>query len=276
MPESDIADATADTTPLPAPPVPAEEQHSPSAGAPDPNLALFLQAARDPQVDVAKLKELMAMRKEMEQDAARRAFYAALAAAKGEFEPIIKRRLVDYQHRDERGRTTYKYEELADIAHIVDPILSRHGLSYRHRTVQGANGKITVTCILSHADGYSEENSLDGVEDKSGQKNPIQAIISTNTYLQRGTLKNGLGIAAGRDDDGQGGDDDPLIAADDVVYIETLINDTGSDLARLLNTVHADSVAEMRASQFKQAAWLLETLKRRDKKAKAAADGTAQ
>jgi hypothetical protein len=263
-----VPDATADKPPMPAPPVPAEvgTPQSPSAGAPpDPNLALFLQAARDPQVDVAKLKELMAMRKEMEQDAAKRAFYAALAAAKGEFEPIIKTRLVDYPHKDDRGRTSYKYEELADIAAIVDPILSKHGLSYRHRTVQRENGKLTVTCILSHADGYSEENSLDGVEDKSGQKNPIQAIISTNTYLQRGTLKNGLGIAAGRDDDGRGGGDPDLavIDNDQLLQMQQVLEDTKSDLSIFFDTLGTTGFNDMTVRQWKRGMALLQEKQRR-------------
>jgi len=261
-----VPDATADKPPMPAPLVPAErEPQSPSVGAPDPNLALFLAAARDPQVDVAKLKELMAMRKEMEQDAAKRAFYAALAAAKGEFEPIIKKRLVDYSHKDERGRTSYKYEELADIAVVVDPILSRHGLSYRHRTVQGANGKITVTCILSHADGYSEENSLDGVEDKSGQKNPIQAIISTNTYLQRGTLKNGLGIAAGRDDDGQGAIDaeSAPIDADQLLQMQQFLEETKSDLSIFFDTLGVTGFNDMTVKHWKRGMALLQEKQRR-------------
>jgi ERF superfamily len=225
----------------------------------------------------------MAMFKEREQDSRKRAFYAALARAKGEFGPIIKTRVVDYEHREREGRepggrTKYKYEELADISAIVDPILSKHGLSYRHRTVQGQGGKMTVTCVLSHEDGYSEENSLEGLEDKSGQKNPNQAIASTVTYLQRYTLKEALGIGAGRDDDA-GGFDDPMITPDDVVYIEQLIGETGSDLERLLRTVGADSVVDMHASQFKQASWLLETVKRRERKkaeASEAADGPAQ
>jgi hypothetical protein len=253
------------------------------SGAPDPNLAALIAAARDPEVDVAKLERIMGMVKEREEDNRRRAFYAALAAAKGEWGPILKTRVVDYPHkerddREERGRTKYKYEELADISAIVDPILSKHGLTYRHRTVQSQGGKMTVTCILSHADGYSEENSLEGLEDKSGQKNPNQAIASTVTYLQRYTLKEALGIGAGRDDDA-GGFDDPMITADDAVYIDTLIADTGSDLEKLLKTVGAESVADMHASQFKQASWLLETVKRRERKkaeASEAVDGTAQ
>lgn len=256
---------------VPAPAVVSNPRSGEPSGAPDPNLAALIAAARDSTVDVAKLERIMAMVKDREEDNRKRAFFAALAAAKGEFGPILKKRQVDYEHKDKTGRTSYKYEELADISAVVDPVLSRHGLSYRHKAAQNGD-KITVTCILSHAEGFSEENSLEGFKDASGMKNPNQAIASTITYLQRYSLKEALGIGAGRDDD-SGGFDDPPVTPDDVVYIKQLIADTGSDLEKLLKTVGAEDVVDMRASQFKQAAWLLETVKRREKKKAEAADG---
>jgi ERF superfamily len=229
----------------------------------DPILLMIANAARDPAVDIEKFERLMALRERVGLADARRAFYAALARAKGEFGPIIKTRIVDYEHKSGDGRTNYKYEELADVGAVVDPILSKHGLSYRHKSTQ-EGPKIKVTCILSHEDGYAEENSLEGVEDKSGMKNPNQAIASTVTYLQRYTLKEALGIGAGRDDDGLGGSPaDPAIEPDDVAYIEQLIRDTDSSLVIFLETIGAPAIAEMRLSQYKRGAALLNEKKRR-------------
>jgi hypothetical protein len=247
--------------------VPAgETPHVAPAGALTDTAALLdviARAARDPDVNVEKMRELFALKERIEAGAAKRAFYAALARAKGEFGPILKTRQVDYPHKDGQGRTNYKYEELADVGQVVDPVLSKHGLSYRHKSTQEANGKIRVTCILSHEDGYSEENSLEGLEDKSGQKNPNQAIASTVTYLQRYTLKEALGIGAGRDNDDRGPPPDELIDPDDVLYVEDLLRETNSDLAKFLETIGSPSVTEMRASQFKRAIALLNEKKRR-------------
>lgn len=251
--------------PSPAELVPAGEEaaNRASAGAPsDPILLMIANAARDPAVDIEKFERLMALRERAGLADARRAFYAALARAKGEFGPILKTRLVDYEHADGQGRTRYRYEELSDIGVVVDPVLSKHGLSYRHKTVQDGP-KIKVTCILSHEAGYSEENSLEGVEDKSGKKNPNQAIASTVTYLQRYSLKEALGIGAGRDDDAGGPEPDPVIGVDELVEIETLLRDTESDLAKFLETIEAQSIAEMRMSQYKRAIALLNEKKRR-------------
>jgi hypothetical protein len=265
-PQSDLAlaDATAGVSPMPAPPVPAATAHPAAVGAPpsDPILLMIANAARDPAVDIEKFERLMALRERAGMADARRSFYGALARAKGEFGPILKTRQVDYAHKDGGGRTNYKYEELADVGAVVDPVLSKHGLSYRHKSTQ-EGGKIRVTCILSHEDGYSEENSLEGVEDKSGMKNPNQAIASTVTYLQRYSLKEALGLAASNDDDAAVGPAaDPVVDADDVAYVETLIRDTESDLPKFLETIGAPSVAEMRLSQYKRGIGLLNRKKR--------------
>jgi hypothetical protein len=270
------ADAAAGSLPpRPAELVPAEEpQSTASAGAPESaklaRLSMFLQAARDPAIDAAKLKELRAMAKEDDEDDRKREFLTALAQAKAEFTPIIKTRLVDYPHKDGRGRTSYKYEELADITDVVVPILSKYGITHSY-DVKQEGGKIRVSCILAHANGHTDTPRMqEGVEDTSGQKSANQAVASTITFLERGTLKQALGLAAGRDDDGAGGEPlDPLIEPDDVAYVEQLIRDTESDLAKFLETIEAPSIAEMRMSQFKRAVGLL------NRKKRMAASGTA-
>lgn len=151
--------------------------------------------------DLEYIKQLMDLQDRWERNNARKAFEIAVSAAKAEIKPILKNREVDFT--SQKGRTNYKYEDFAQIALEVDPILAKHGLSYRHRPQQ--NGKtLTVTCVLSHRDGHHEESSLSADNDESGNKNSIQAVASTATYLQRYTLKLALGLAASKDDDGRG------------------------------------------------------------------------
>jgi hypothetical protein len=146
------------------------------------------------------LEKLMSLQERWEDNQARKAFDGAMAAAKSEIPVIMKSRQVDFTTN--KGRTRYRYEDLAEIARTVDPILGQHGLSYRFRSAMSAD-MIAITCILSHRDGHSEENTLSAGHDASGNKNSIQAIGSTITYLQRYTLKAALGLAASDDDDAQ-------------------------------------------------------------------------
>lgn len=153
---------------------------------------------------VETLAKLMDLQERWEANQARKAFEEAISSAKAAIPPIVKSRKVDFTTG--KGRTNYQYEDLASIMNVVGPILSSHGLSVRYRTSAEPNNPIAVTCIISHRMGHSEENTLMAGRDDSGNKNSIQAIGSTVTYLQRYTLKAALGLAAAADDDGAKGD----------------------------------------------------------------------
>lgn len=164
-------------------------------------LGMIERVARDPSVDIAKMTQLMGWRKEMIADQRRAAFDEAMALAKAEIPVIAKNREVDFTSA--KGRTNYRHEDLAEIARTVTPILGKYGLSYRYRVSSNVNEPIVVTCIVSHKEGHFEETTLLAGKDDSGNKNSIQQVGSTLTYLQRMTLKAALGLAASNDDDGR-------------------------------------------------------------------------
>ena len=166
----------------------------------DPMVSMIERIALDPNADLGKLERMLAMKERMDAQNAKVAFAHALSAARAEMPPIVKDATVDFT--SQKGRTHYRHETLAGIAKTIDPILSQNGLSYRFRTDQ-ADGRVVVTCIVSHRDGYSEETSLSGSPDQSGNKNNFQAVGSAVTYLQRYTLKAALGLSAEIDDDGR-------------------------------------------------------------------------
>lgn len=197
---------------------------APVAPATNPVMDMIRQAVAAGQpLDV--IRELKDMAKELAADEARRAFDEALAAAKAEIPVIRKNRKVGFEHRDKSGETNYSHEDLGEIARTVDPILGKHGLSYRYRSQQG-NGGVTVTCILSHRGGHFEETQLSASPDNSGKKNAIQQTGSAITYLQRYTLKLALGLAAAADDDGQTSES-----------VETLTDEQALNLNDLIDTV---------------------------------------
>lgn len=160
----------------------------------------MLDRALSQNAPVETLSKLMDLQERWERNQARKAFEDAMANAKAEIPEIKKARKVDFTST--KGRTNYQYEDLASIMSVVAPILSKYGLSVRYRTTAEPNQPIVVTCIVSHRMGHSEENTLMAARDESGNKNSIQSIGSTVTYLQRYTLKAALGLAAAADDDG--------------------------------------------------------------------------
>mgnify|MGYP000541184124 FL=1 len=120
-----------------------------------------------------------------------------------------------------------------------------------------------VTCILSHRDGHSEESSLSGPADASGSKNAIQAIGSTLTYLQRYTLVQALGLAAGDDDDGKaGGIGDGAITEQQAARLRLLIEETGTAIDRFCSYMGVESIPEIPAGQYQRAVTSLEKKRR--------------
>lgn len=210
--------------------------------------------AQGANIDV--LEKLMGLQERWEANQARKSFDEAMAAAKAEIPTIVKNREVDFT--SSKGRTNYRHEDLAEIARTVDPILSRHGLSYRFRVTSNVNEPVSVTCILSHRAGHSEETTLSAGRDDSGNKNSIQAVGSAITYLQRYTLKAALGLAAASDDDGNATDEPDYISGDQLAKIIDLAEAVGADKEKFCRYLKVGSLAEIPAGKFDHAVKLLE------------------
>jgi hypothetical protein len=210
---------------------------------------------------VETLGKLMELQERWEKNQARKSFDAAIAAAKAEIPVIIKNREVDFT--SPKGRTNYRHEDMAGIARVVDPILTKHGLSYRYRTSSNLNEPITVTCILSHRDGHSEETMLSAARDDTGNKNSIQAVGSTITYLQRYTLKAALGLASSSDDDGANADAIDLISEEQYEVLRSLIVEVGADLPKFLRFMKVESLDQISAANFEKAKAALESKRTR-------------
>lgn len=229
-----------------------QAEHLPSVVTPMSMLAKAVEGGAD--IDV--LEKLMGLSERWEANQARKAFDNAMSAAKAEIPVILKNRVVDFT--SQKGRTHYRHEDLAEIARTVSPILAKHGLSYRYRTTSNPNEPVTVTCIVSHRDGHFEENTLSAGRDESGNKNSIQAVGSTLTYLQRMTLKAALGLAASDDDDGNSVDMESRITADQLSKLVALADDVNADKAKFCKYLKVGSLAEIPASAFGHAIHLLE------------------
>jgi hypothetical protein len=216
-------------------------------------LAIIERLANLQAPPIEVIERLLAQRRIEEDRAAERAFNAALSKAKAKIEPVLKTHDVDFASERTGKRTRYKYEEFADVARAVDPVFADYGLAYRFNVWKESNVALVVT-VLSHADGHSVTSKpLDAVIDAAGSSmNPLQALGSALTYLQRYGLRAAIGLAAGRDDDAQSLNDaaDPVIDLDNAIYIDDLIRETKSDKGKFLQYVGAESVQTMTKAQF--------------------------
>lgn len=178
----------------------------PQALAPAVTPMAMLQLAVEKGASVEQLERLMALQERYEANEAKKEFVQAMTRFKEHPLVIEKNKEVDFTGNTGK-RTHYKHATLANVCDTIGPVLSGVGISHRWETEQLDGGMIRVTCILTHSRGHSEKVWLQAGKDDSGNKNSIQAVGSTVTYLQRYTLlaATGMAVQDQRDDDGKGG-----------------------------------------------------------------------
>lgn len=191
--------------------------------------------------DVAKLEKLMDLYERDQDRRARIAFASAFADMQSDL-PIISKK--GRAHRDQ------KYARWEDIKEAITPVLSSHGFALNHH-IEESDKSVRVTAILRHREGHQEETGMTLPIDTSGSKNPIQAIASSMSYGQRHTTTALLGLAAtGEDDDGNAAGAGPRITDDQAVALRDLIEETGSDLQRLLDYLEIEHLGDMPAIRY--------------------------
>lgn len=236
--------------------------------APTPHELLSRAVLSGASIEV--IERLAALVERFDDRQARKAFESAMAAARAEGIPqIIKSQRVDYTTA--KGRTSYEYENFADVAKAVDPVFPRHGITYRFRTKQESN-KVIVTCVISHRDGYFEENSLAAAQDDSGNKNSIQAVGSTVTYLERYTLKAALGLAVATDDDAQSVGGNELVSPEQLLELENAVEELGGDMTIFCKRLKVAALDDLPAARYSEAKQLIEAKRKANERANRPAD----
>lgn len=158
----------------------------------------MIQTAIQNGAGIEQLEKLLELQLRWEANEAKKAYVMAMNAFKADPPEIIKNKHVSYD------RVNYWHASLDNVTDSIADALSKHGISHSWN-IEQKEGKIKVTCVLTHEKGHSERGAvLEGSPDMSGSKNAIQAIGSAVTYLQRYTLLAATGLAA-KDQDNDGG-----------------------------------------------------------------------
>lgn len=167
-------------------------------------MALLTMAISN-DLDIAKLKELLALQKEWKADRAKEEFNAAFSKFQSIVPDMSKNKNVNYQPKDPNKKAVnYNYQDLGDIGKNIKGALSECGLSYNWETEE-INDDISVYAILKHSGGHELRGKpLKAKADTSGGKEGLHAKGSTITFLKRYTLTAILGLTTSeKDDDGR-------------------------------------------------------------------------
>jgi len=181
-------------------------------------------------MDVDRLAQLMEMQFKWDKEQARKQYFAAMIGLKKLNLIITHDKKVGFETKG--GKTSYTHASLGHVCDSIVKAAAEHGFSHSWATRQEGS-MIRVTCMLTHAAGHTESESMEAPPDASGGKNSIQQIKSTITYLQRSTLLAVTGTATTDDDDGRGaggGDEEPKI--DVRPYIAAVLAIDKDDVAR--------------------------------------------
>lgn len=161
----------------------------------------LIELAVEKGADITQLEKLMDLQERYEANQAKKDFHQAMSKFQSLLPVIEKTGVVDYTTN--KGRTSYAYAKLEDIAKSIRPALKETGISYRFTQTQN-QAWITVTCIITHSSGHIETSELTSQPDTSGGKDHLKAIASAISYLRRYTLTGSLGIVVGGEDDDGG------------------------------------------------------------------------
>jgi hypothetical protein len=227
-------------------------------------ISMIERAARDPSVDIDKFERLMAMKERAVAAAAKAAYKTALAEMQPKL-PVIDRKgrivITDKTDKNKVIQST-PYALWEDTNDAIKPFLAQAGFALSFRTGVTAEGKITVTGILSHKDGHEEETTIVLMHDSSGSKNSVQAVGSSISYGKRYTAGLLLNLTSRApteaDDDGAAAGREPTLSDEQIAVVRSLIVEVGANIAKFCAYMKVDRIENIPAAEFDRTVQALE------------------
>lgn len=206
----------------------------------------LIEKALEGDFDIDKMTKLYELQQRYEKDQAEKSFHSAVAAFRAEC-PVIE--------ATKKGHNC-KFAGLAESIEQIKPYTSKQGLSHYWDMEDRDDGKIKVNCFISHELGHKIKVTSPWCDpDDSGKKNPIQAVKSTVSYLERITFFAGFGLASkDMDDDGGLPKDQPdVISEAQWADLDTLLDQAKADREKFCKAYQIKDIAFLPAAQFAHA-----------------------
>lgn len=221
------------------------------------------RASRDDTVNIDKMRELLAMRKEIMAAANEQAFNDAMAKAQGEMRAVA----ADSNNPQTRSR----YASYFALDKAVRPIYTKHGFGLSFNTEDGAPVDHTRVVCYATCAGHTRKYQWDAPSDGKGAKGgdvmtKTHAGGAAMTYAQRYLLKMIFNMAIGEDKDGNGAAAKKETVSDEAAEkmretIRSLITETKMPLEKFLAWAKAESVTDIPAGDLKEVIASLEQRK---------------
>lgn len=215
-------------------------------------ISMIERASRDPAVDIDKMRQLLAMRKEMLAEEAERAFNVAMKCAQAEMRPIG----ADATNPQTRS----KYATYAKLDHVLRPIYTKHGFSLSFDEADSPKPEhIRVVCYVAHEGGHTRTYRKDMPADGKGAKGgdvmtKTHAAGAAASYGARYLLKGIFNIAVG-EEDRDGNDPAPAqtITEDQEMQLREMAESVGAEMPKFLSFLKVQSLSDLPAARFQPA-----------------------
>lgn len=244
--------------------VPAETQQ--------PNLLLMLQSITDrDDAPIEALEKMMGLYERQQANQARMEYNAAMVAAQADM-PVVVR-------DGHNTHTNSRYAKMENVQKTIKSVYNAHGFTVtisEDETKSNREGWVRVVAIVRHIGGHDERFYREGpIDDKGPKGNPtkseLHGVQSTVSYLGR-TLTCAIFdvTIADHDNDGNGSNGKPaeFISDERIKAIRKMIDDSDSDVVKMLEAFGVDTLEEMTDPMWSEAMRLMKT--KIDKRAKAA------
>lgn len=198
----------------------------------------LLRYAVDKGVSSETMKDLMAIRRELNAEQAKEAFDSALAAFQAECPPVTKTIGVP----DRSGKIAYKYAPFESIIATVRPFLQKHNFSYVLDTdTQSELGWVIAKCHVTHAAGHCTVSTVKfPLGTKTGIMSDTQVYAATLTFACRRVFCNAFGIVvSGEDQNGITDREKPK--GPSTLAAEPSVKDLATELWNLLKSVRGEA-----------------------------------
>lgn len=146
---------------------------------------------------------LMNVRRELNAEAAKKAFDTAMASFQADCPVIIKEKGVP----DRNNKIAYKFAPLEAIEIQIKAYEQKYGFSHKFPTCGAEPGWVTATCLVTHDCGHSEPATVRyPIGTKTAIMSDTQQYAAAETFCKRRALCNAYGLTImGEDVDGATG-----------------------------------------------------------------------
>lgn len=218
-------------------------------------LSMIERAARDPSVDVDKLRQLLDLRQQAESRQAEREFDAAMTEAQSKMGRIR----ADLENSQTRSR----YASYSALDRALRPLYTAAGFALSFNTHDGAaENFVRVGCQVSHKGGHTRRYQIDMPADGKGAKGgdvmtKTHATGSAVSYGMRYLLKMIFNVAVGEDDDDGNTAGAEPITQEQAEMLLASIDEVGADIRKFCEHFKISGVAMLPANKLAQANQML-------------------